>query len=214
MINIHTHFDLKPGQNGLVNHSVLLPFQPKPGRYYSAGLHPWDLQQAPPDWRAQLEQLAAHPQVAAIGECGLDRSIETPLERQTDFLVPQTELAEKLGKPLVLHAVRCFSELMQLKRQCRSEVPWILHGYNGNAATSRQLLRQNFYFSIGPSLLKNNPKLQESLRVIPLSRLFFETDHTTEAIESIYIFAAEQLDLSIDELTGQLNENFQRIILR
>lgn len=214
-INLHTHSPIPAQQSGLLNQSVLVPFQFDENQYYSVGLHPWNLQEASgSNWLEQLNQLALHPQVLAIGECGLDRSIETPLDEQTRFFAPQIELADKLQKPVMLHAVRTYSELMLLKRQLRSDVPWILHAYNGNGATSRQLLKQDIYFSIGTALLKNSPKLLESLQVIPLSRLFFETDTAAEDIESIYTFAAELLDMDLEELQEQVFENFQRIFLK
>lgn len=214
-INLHTHTPLPAGQRGLLNQSVLHPFAPGQTHYYSVGLHPWDLQEATgTPWIADLYHMANHPRILAIGECGLDRNIETPLEQQTNFLRPQIKLADELQKPLILHAVRTFSELMLLKRQLQSRVPWVLHGYNGNSTTSRQLLKQDIYFSIGKAILNNNPKLNESLRIIPLSRLFFETDTTAVDIESIYTFAAELLNMDLEELQGQIAENFQRIFLK
>lgn len=214
-INLHFHHAQKNGFIGLYNQSVLMPFQPGENQYYSIGLHPWNLDEAKDrSWLENLRKMAQHPQVLAIGECGLDRSIETPLEQQIEYFKPQIEAAGELQKPVILHAVRTYSDLMLLKRQLRSEVPWILHGYNGNAATSRQLMKQDIYFSIGPALLKNNPKLAESLQVIPLSRLFFETDMAAENIESIYTFAAELLEMNVKELNEQVFDNFQRIFLR
>lgn len=213
-INLHYHHPSNNGDIGLLNHSILLPFSPNENLYYSAGLHPWNLKEAAgTSWLENLQLVATNPRVLAIGECGLDRSIETPLEQQINYFRPQIELAEDLQKPVLLHAVRTYSDLMLLKRQLQSNVPWILHGYNGNGTTSKQLMKQDIYFSIGPALLKNNPKLLESLQIIPLSRLFFETDMAIENIESIYIFAAELLEMDVDELKEQIYDNFQRIFL-
>ncbi|RKD88390.1 TatD family hydrolase [Mangrovibacterium diazotrophicum] len=212
LVNLHTHFPLTGQQIGLVNHNVLLPFQPQAEQFYSVGLHPWDLDQATDDkWLDTLESLLAHPQVLAVGECGIDRTLETPVEKQIHFFRRQLELAEKHARPLILHAVRSYSDLLQLKKQSASKLPWILHGYQANAETTKQLAQMGFYFSLGTALLNDRQKLNQSLAEIPPSQLFFETDESTENIESIYIFAAGQLKTTAEKLRYQVLENYQRI---
>ncbi|WP_372775391.1 TatD family hydrolase [Mangrovibacterium sp.] len=214
-INLHTHFSLPNNELGLVNHSVLLPFAPKADQLYSVGLHPWNLDQAKGSrWINHLEEALKHPQVLAVGECGIDRTLETSVDIQTEFFMPQLQLAEEGNKPIVLHAVRSYSDLLQLKKKTRSKIPWILHGYQGNAETTKQLVHQGFYFSIGTTLLNDRQKLNQSLREIPLTHLFFETDESTEIVESIYIFAARKLDLSSNELKEQLSQNFNQVFLK
>ncbi|MCW0484709.1 TatD family hydrolase [Gaoshiqia sediminis] len=215
LVNFHTHLPLSNNQTGLINHPVQLDFLPKPGQYYSAGLHPWDIpDEGSNELLKQLARLANHSQVLAIGECGLDRSIETPIDLQQAIFAQQIELAEKLHKPLIIHAVRTYSDLLQLKKSSRSTVPWILHGYSGNAETTRQLIKQGFFFSFGAALLKSQTKLNQSLLLVPSDRLFFETDESTVNIESIYIFAASLFGKTVNELQSTVFENFQRIIKR
>lgn len=212
LINLHSHFELPGEQLGLVNHSVLLPFEPKADQSYSVGLHPWDLDQATGRrWLEKLESQVNHPQVLAVGECGLDRSLETPIDRQLDYFLSQVELADKYAKPLILHAVRSYSDLLQLKKQRPTSTPWILHGYQGNAETTKQLSRLGFCFSIGTALLNDRDKLNQSLAAIPADQLFFETDESTVNIESIYIFAAKQLNIPLQKLQQQVFDNFQRL---
>ena len=212
LVNLHTHFNLTGQQIGLVNHNVLLPFEPKADQFYSVGLHPWDLDQVTDNkWLEKLELLLTHPQVLAVGECGIDRTLETPIEKQIRFFLFQVELAEKLVKPLILHAVRSYSDLLQLKKQSTSKLPWILHGYQSNAETTKRLVQMDFCFSLGTALLNDRQKLNQSLREIPPSQLFFETDESTENIESIYIFAAGQLGTTAEKLRNQVLENYQSI---
>lgn len=215
LVNLHTHLPLGNNQTGLINHPAQLDFRPQPGQYYSVGLHPWDIPDE--DISELLEQLARlgnHPQVLAIGECGLDRSIETPMNLQQAIFAQQIELAENLHKPLIIHAVRTYSDLLQLKKSSRSTVPWILHGYSGNAETTRQLIKQSFFFSFGAALLRNQTKLNQSLLLVPPGRLFLETDESTANIESIYIFAASLFGMAVSELQTTVFDNFQRIINR
>ncbi len=202
-------------QLGLVNHSILLPFRPQKGQLYSVGLHPWDLDAIKgTSWLLQLEQLLQHPQVMAIGECGIDRHLETAVDQQTELFLAQAELAEKHSKPMILHAVRSYADLLQLKKQRADAPPWILHGYQGNKQTTEQLVRYNFHFAIGAALLKNQEKLNRSLAAIPRRQLFFETDESSVNIESIYIFAAKLLNIPLPTLCKQVFNNYQQIFER
>ncbi len=211
-VNLHTHFRLPEGQTGLVSHPAQMAFRPEPGQYYSAGLHPWYLNDLLNEkWLSALGRLSMLLQVLAIGECGLDRSIETPMEVQEVVFVRQVEIAEKSGKPLILHAVRSYADLLRIRKTRPATVAWILHGYHGNTETTRQLLAHGFYFSFGPALLKNQEKLNRSLRSVPPSHLFLETDESMVPIESIYIFAASVLQLSVEELREMICKNFQTI---
>lgn len=192
----------------------MLPFEPKANQFYSIGLHPWDLDKAGSNWEERLEAVLQHPQVLAVGECGIDRTLETPVKKQIDYFLPQVQLAEKLQKPLILHAVRSYSDLLQVRKKVQSQIPWILHGYQGNSETTKHLARLGFCFSIGTALLNDRQKLNQSLLEIPASQLFFETDESTENIGSIYIFAAELLKTTAESLRKQVFENYERIFLK
>lgn len=212
IINLHTHFKLSGEQKGLINHPVQTDFHPEPDQFYSAGLHPWHLDELRNDeWLAHLEQLAAHPQVLAIGECGLDRSIEIPIDRQRRHFLEQVGIAEYYRKPLILHAVRTYSDLLQIKKTRPETVGWILHGYSGSPETTKQLIERDFYFSFGTTLLRDQEKLNRSLCEVPPDRLFFETDETIVPIESIYIFASSVIGVTLAELKETVNRNFRMI---
>jgi Tat protein secretion system quality control protein TatD with DNase activity len=90
--------------------------------------------------------------VVAIGECGLDRNIDLPLDIQTSIFKRHIELAETLQKPLVIHCVRAFSELIALKKNTKSTVPWIIHGFHKKEEVFQQLLKHDFYFSFGAAM--------------------------------------------------------------
>ncbi|MEL7587691.1 MAG: TatD family hydrolase [Prolixibacteraceae bacterium] len=212
MINLHTHFKLPEGQTGLVSHPVQVEFLPEPGQYYSIGLHPWSVNEPlDGDWIAVLAHLSVHPQVLAIGECGLDRSIETPLSMQEAAFTAQAELAEKQQLPVILHAVRSYADLLQIKKSIKTSVAWILHGYQGNPETTVQLAGHDFYFSFGASLLKDLEKLNQSLRQVPSGHLFFETDESEVPVESIYNFAASVLKIPVEELKISTGNNFKSV---
>ncbi|MGD9558332.1 MAG: TatD family hydrolase [Mangrovibacterium sp.] len=212
LINLHIHQRPSGEETGLINHPVQEEFLPEPGRFYSAGIHPWHLDaQMNESWLSELERLIRHPQVLAIGECGIDRSTGIPLDQQEPVFIRQAELAEEHPKPLILHAVRSYSDLLRIRKARRFKTEWVLHGFTGNDETTKQLLKQGFFFSFGAALLKDKAALNESLRLVPLSQLFFETDEQAVPVKTIYNFASSVLGISVEKLKETVGENFERI---
>ncbi|MDE7377094.1 MAG: TatD family hydrolase, partial [Muribaculaceae bacterium] len=135
--DVHTH-RLDAGLDAIIN----LPLDsidsiPADGRSYSVGVHPWDAE-AQVDWE-RLRQAASLPQVVAIGECGLDALRGPALDVQEPVFVRQARLAEELGKPLIVHCVRAYGRLMELRRALSPSQPWLVHGFRGKPELARQL---------------------------------------------------------------------------
>ena len=151
-VNIHTHKSSNPNHIELVNHLVQDEWNPETNKLYSAGFHPWHIEDFDNNKMVEtVELLAKSNNVLAIGECGLDRAINTPIEKQEVVFLKQIAIAEKTQKPLIIHAVRSYPDLIRVKKQTRSTVPWIMHGFSGNKQTTEQLLPHGFYFSFGAS---------------------------------------------------------------
>jgi TatD DNase family protein len=185
----------------------------------SVGLHPWFLtkENFEKDFE-KLSQLASNQQVIAIGECGLDKIRGEDIAFQTQAFEQQIRLAETISKPIVIHCVRAFGEVIAVKKRLKPTVPLIIHGFNKKADVLKELLRHDFYISIGAAILgKKRPNTEgsnfaEILRQIPLDRLFFETDDAENAsIQEIYDVAAKILGMELAELKIKIYENLEQI---
>lgn len=211
LIDIHTH-KIKPDraiqiQNVFAQNLAEIT----PEYLFSAGIHPWHLENVNIQTSLDtLDKACSLNNLLALGECGLDKAIPTDFALQKNIFQLQIELAEKHHKPLIIHTVRSYNELIQMKKDRRSAVPWILHGYRGNAPTTRQLSGQGFYFSVGEALL-HNPNLQQILHEIPQERLFFETDDRDISIQKIYLFAAQILATDPGLLAEAVATNFKNL---
>lgn len=184
-------------------------FVPQEGGWYSVGMHPWHVTVLPDERQLlRLKELAGHPQVLAVGEAGLDKLAEAPLELQQEVFIQQAQLAEEVGKPLVLHVVKAADELLQAKRSLRPSVPWIIHGFRGKAALAKQYLEHGFYLSFGERYQ------EEALRAVPADRLFIETDESTVPIEQLYARAAEVRGIPIAELKETVSQNVLRLFFK
>jgi TatD DNase family protein len=179
----------------------------------SLGLHPWFIQDS--SWQAawsNLEALAELPQVVAIGECGLDRHIDLPLALQTEVFIKQIELADKLHKPLIIHCVKAFAELIAIREKTKSRIPWIIHGFNKKEAVWQQLLNHNFYFSFGAAILSDRAPVVQAIATIADGRFLLETDDRIDiTIEQIYDRAAQLRKVPVSTLQNQLLETYSKL---
>lgn len=210
-INLHTHAiaDLK---NIQIRNIFAQDFPENPPEYsFSIGLHPWHIENTDlTECYRNIELASSLKNMLAVGECGLDRAITTDFALQERCFSEQVNIANKYNKPLIIHNVRASADLLHIKKNSKSAIPWILHGYSGNLDTTIQLIRHGFYFSVGETLLRNNSR-RNSLQIIPANRLFLETDDHEISIENIYLLAAQILETDEEWLVESIFNNFKTL---
>lgn len=164
--------------------------------FISAGIHPWETVHIDTHWKKRMQAVCYDNRVVLIGECGLDKNTQTPLRRQVDIFSEHIHLAETLHKPLIIHCVGYFNELIELKKRNKTTQKWIVHGFRGKPELAKQLLKTGIYMSFGE---KYN---EETIKVIPKEYLFIETDESTVPIERIYTDIATMKGCSSKELSA------------
>jgi TatD DNase family protein len=198
-IDVHTHSGLKQSQGVIAIKNILIEEAEKliPGdEYYSIGVHPWDT--AKPFFNPDLPaDFFAKPHFVAIGECGIDKL--------------QALLSETHHKPLIIHCVRAWQEILDLKNEIRPKSFWIIHGFRGKPELAKQLVNSGFYLSFGESLINPKPGIVESFSQVPLNRLFLETDVSSHPIEMIYQAASLIKNIPLLELQRELMQNFEKV---
>lgn len=181
---------------------------------FSLGVHPWFVKARTLDKELKkIENQMNNDSFLAIGECGLDKVCDTDFDLQIAAFKKQIELSEKYKKPLVLHVVKAFNELINIKRESKTKQIWIVHGFNGSPQLAKQLTDLGIYISFGSQLKKHISKASSSIKSIPINRLFLETDTSELTIQEIHTLAAERLNTSLTQLQGQLWKNFQKVFL-
>jgi TatD DNase family protein len=209
-INIHTHHPLSKKHEDVFE-LVNLYDQFETANienFYSMGLHPWYLQ----DLETQLKVLdhySRNANVLAMGECGLDKVCTTDWARQQIAFQSQIELAEKLNKPLIIHCVRAYTEVLSMLR--KTKVPVIFHGFNKNPALAMEIIHQGYYLSFGATLLKDNPTVCEAFAQITPDRFFLETDDAGINITEVYEAAAYIRKTEEEVIILQLQQNFKKV---
>jgi TatD DNase family protein len=208
--NFHTHrFTNRPEVLELVNQypqefDSSIPF-------YSIGIHPWYILEDRVKADLKIIENKLHEMnCLAIGECGLDKRIEIPMDLQQAVFEKQLLLAQKYGIPVVIHCVAAFQEVIGIKKRLNITVPMIIHGFSKNEQIAKQLLDNGFFISFGKYLLRN-PELETVFKSVPNDRFFLETDTIQENIDEVYILAAKYKDVNLAEIQKQINSNFEAV---
>ena len=209
-VNLHTHFYTKSDSIlEIVNQypkdfSDEIPF-------YSIGIHPWhiDDNSINEDLKIIKSKLSLK-ECIALGECGLDKRIDKIYSTQIGVFESQLDLLHEFPKPVILHCVASFDEVISCKKNSGLTSPFIIHGFSKNLQVAKQLLNQDFHLSFGKYLLKNS-ELSEVFKQIPNEKIFLETDTIAESLEEVYTFAANCKNISIEEMKEIVWKNYQTI---
>lgn len=203
--NAHTHINY---ENAICNAALGLT-QFNKNCYYSIGIHPWDYEKYNCETDNLQQWLCSNvnmPQVLAIGECGLDRSIDVDIELQKNLFLLHVELAQKNNKPLLIHSVRAYSDILQILHATKFKQAIVFHKFMGNAQVCKSFENFNCYYSFGNELFTRSQSV-EILQMLPLNKVFFENDNSNISIDEIYEFAAQKLQISVEKLGSIVQEN-------
>jgi TatD DNase family protein len=168
-----------------------------------AGIHPWDADKA-----LSLPNLE---DCDIIGETGLDLSCGVDIEQQRELFKWHLEQAEKLKKPIVLHVVRSFEQVVKIVSNYDIKGV-VFHGFIGSRQQAEEALKRGYYLSFGERSLRSS-RSREAIAATPIDRLFAETDdNPLLAIETIYDAIAEIKGISCESLAEQIEKNYKTLI--
>ena len=180
---------------------------------FSAGIHPKLIDKSFHENFAAVTRLASHPHCAAIGECGIDIFAPSSVTQQKEAFMQHLRLAQQYAKPVIIHCVRAYSEIISALNAARFQLPVVMHSYNGNIQTTQQLLRRgNIYFSFSDKILAPNCAAQKSLDLIPLSRILIETDNSNSPLQPIVSLISDIKRVGEEAVVESNNYLFQCIM--
>lgn len=213
-IDIHTH-DAKPADGvfaveNLMAHEALNP-ENISARAFTAGIHPWHLNE---NNREQLldyvRNIAGNPGLIAFGEAGFDKLRGPSAEIQRSVFAEQVKIADEHGKPLVIHCVRSWDELLASHKNLKPETPWMVHGFRGKKELALQLIKRGMYLSFWFDFVLR-PESSDLIRFLPKERIFLETDGADADIREIYRKVSQDLNIDVDELKKIILTNFKML---
>ena len=213
-IDIHTHQSASDPDvfsvRCLLAHQIERPHD-YPNVAVSVGAHPWFIEKE--KLLATIEDVAISAtgsNVVAIGEAGLDKVKGAEMSTQTIAFEKQVIIANNLLKPLIVHCVKAWDELLAVHRNINPRVPWIIHGFMGSRELAGQLIDKGMYLSLWYSfaLAERSATL---LKWMPQDRLFLETDSSDANIKEIYAKVACDLDIFVESLKVKIAENYEEL---
>lgn len=183
LIDIHTH---NP------RHDVISPRM--------AGIHPWDAEKGlmMPDFM----------DCDIVGETGLDYHVTVDKEAQKWLFTEHLRIAEKLGKPVVIHNVKATEDILRILAQHPTIHRVVFHGFVGSLQQAETILKRGYYLSFGHRSLRS-PKTREVIAKMDITRLFCETDDEQNiSIEEIYSEVAKIRNISTEGLLDVIKNNY------
>jgi len=179
--NAAVDYQIVTGTNPQESHQALKLCKKYPGQLFStAGCHPHDAKKFRKQDLTKISKLLQHPQVVAVGECGLDfnRNVSSR-EQQLAVFEQQLQLAVDTQKPLFLHERDAFDAQYSLLKDYRSQIKGaVVHCFTGEAQALKAYLDLDLYIGITGWICdeRRGQTLYDLVQYIPDNRLMIETD--------------------------------------
>ena len=194
----------------------------------SIGVHPHEADAHPDLGMSQLVEAASHPNVIAIGECGLDYFYDkSDRAAQRDRFEAHIDAARATSLPLVVHTRDAEEDTAEILTRAveKGGVTGVLHCFTGSYQLAKTGLDLGFYISLsGIVTFKNAQDLQHTAKKIPADRILVETDspflapvpHRGRTCEPAFVadtarFVAQLRAVPAEEVAEQTTANFFRL---
>jgi TatD DNase family protein len=213
-IDIHTHDSkLDKGIFAVENIMAHENLQPETisAKAFTAGIHPWYLNENNREVLLEyVRKVADSSNLIALGEAGFDKLRGPSMELQKSTFEEQLKLADEKQKPVIIHCVRAWDELLAVHRNLKPEKPWLVHGFRGKIELALQLIKRGMYLSFWFDFVLRQESA-DLLKSLPKNRIFLETDGADVSIIDIYKKVTIDMKISEDELKSIIFSNYNEL---
>jgi len=194
--------------------------------YCMTAAHPHNADQYSPQIEKGIVNFLETRHPIGCGEAGLDfhYNLSTP-ENQRRVFQRQIAIASQFKLPLIIHSRKAEQEVLSILKKEKFSGPVVFHCYTGSEEDAEKMLERGYYISIsGIVTFKNTGYLRDIVKLIPLDRIFIETDspylspvphrgktNTPLRVTLVAEKVAEIKGITVDELNSSINENFDRL---
>lgn len=146
--------------------------------FAAVGVHPTDCANTTKEDLKEIEKLAAHEKVIAIGEVGLDYyHMRAEKDKQIDVFRQQIELANQLKLPLIIHNRDSHEDMLQVLQESESLLTGgVMHSFTGTGAFQTKVLELGLHISFTGNITFKKSDSDDLVKQAPLDRLLLETD--------------------------------------
>lgn len=213
-IDIHNHDVV--GRSGIFSIDNIMVHEsrtPATGtlQAYSVGIHPWFLNENNYDLLIdRVHHYSGLNNVIALGEAGFDKIKGPRMELQKKAFEIQVRIADNTSKPLFIHNVKAWDELLFEYKTLKPKTKWIIHGFQGKKELAEQLLSKGMYLSLWADFVLNRDS-SSVIKSIPREKLFLETDAFDVDIKDIYNKVSADLQIGVSELKALIYSNYMDV---
>lgn len=216
-IDIHTHKVIPASGvfavENLMAHENINPCDIT-GKVFTAGIHPWYLSGSNEKQLLKyIREVSFNPALIALGEAGFDKLRGPGMEIQRRVFEEQVMIARERRKPVFIHCVKAWDELLAAHKKLSPSTKWMVHGFRGKKELAQQLLSRGMYISLWFEFVMR-PESTGLLRFLPKDRIFLETDGAEISISDIYSKAAIYLEISVTELKSVIFSNYKKLFIK
>lgn len=150
----------------------------EPGVLAAVGVHPHEARLFDGDFDP-FRDLLTQPQVAAVGEIGLDYHYHhSPVDVQRRVCEQFLAFAADVQRPVIVHCREAYADLLpMLHNAAAAGVRFVLHSFTGTATDVEALLPLGAYFGFsGMVTFRKADNIRTALQAVPPERLLAETD--------------------------------------
>ena len=195
--------------------------------YSTVGISPNDVPEKLEEVEDQVKQIEdlikTNNKIVAIGEIGLDYYWNKEnKEIQRCMFIKQIELANKYNLPIQIHTREATIDTIEILKQHSVNQKGMFHCCPLNQELIKEALKLGFYISFaGPITFKNSKNAKEIVQMVPLNRIFTETDspylapepkrgtrNDSSNVKNITEEVAKLREVSVEEVVDQINKNF------
>ena len=187
------------------------------------GIHPSEVDNFKDEDLNQLEDFIKKEKIIGIGEIGLDYTYKTDKNKQKEIFEKQLQLAEKYKLPVVLHIRETFNDVFEILKNFKVVPIW--HSCTGNLEEVEKFLEIGGFISFsGIITFKKANRMREIVKILPLERIFLESDSpylTPEPyrgkinepayIKFVYKKVAEIKNIEIGKISNIIGNNFENL---
>lgn len=191
-----------------------------------AAAHPHKADHYTPEIEKGILKFITDNQAIGYGEAGLDFYYNlSSQENQRAVFKRQIAIANELQLPLIIHSREAEPEVLKFLEEAKFDLPVVFHCYTGNKKDAEEILKRGYYISIsGIVTFKNTEYLRHIVKMIPLNRIFTETDspylspvpfrgqtNTPLRVTLVAEKVAEIKVITVEQLNQSINDNFNRV---
>ena len=146
--------------------------------FYTAGIHPSDVEEETDDIFQQIIDFSKDEKMVAVGEIGLDYyKYDNDRSVQKHFFKKAIETAHQINKPIVVHDRDAHEDVYTLLKDGNvSSIGGVMHCFGGDAAYAKEIIDLGMHISLTGVITFKNANYDEIIETIPMERLMLETD--------------------------------------